>query len=311
MGVEVYVSPSSPEPGQTVKCYWRYENTWTKGYQFKIEFYLDERLIKTVNLGYLYSGQSKEGSFSFTAPSSTGTHKLKAISYLYTYGQWVNDDEATATFMVGKIDMTTILMSELKKWYKNNLGISGADWSFNVTEMVKKVYPDVTKATLYGWYRIEGYTYAGKERPPDRDPRDIVKGWEDGIELALFNIGTDVYNIPEEYAGWYWVTVPCRLEIKRAEPKADIQYVKVNGESVGKGESKTVSKADIAIDVGVKNTGGSGNITVNVSIESSDLSWGTGDTKIVGINAGEVKKVTFNKTLPKAGEYRVTIRVGH
>ena len=117
MGVEVYVSPSSPEPGQTVKCYWRYENTWTKGYQFKIEFYLDERLIKTVNLGYLYSGQSKEGSFSFTAPSSPGTHTLKAVSYLYTYGQWVDEDEATATFtVVGAEPKAKIEKVEVKEY---------------------------------------------------------------------------------------------------------------------------------------------------------------------------------------------------
>jgi len=74
------------------------------------------------------------------------------------------------------------------------------DWSFDVTKTVQKVEPEVKKAYLCGWYRMEGYSYAGKVQPA-RTPIDIVNGWKKGYEIALLRIGDD----------WYWVKVPCKL----------------------------------------------------------------------------------------------------
>jgi len=126
-----------------------------------------------------------------------------------------------------EVDIEPILMQDLKKWYKKNMEVPGVtepyDWSFDVTNLVIEsgLIENVEKAYLYGQYEIRSYSYAGKERPPARDPRDIVSGWLNGIELALLNIGTDVYPIPEEYAGWYWITVPCKLVVVQKEvPKA-------------------------------------------------------------------------------------------
>jgi len=116
------------------------------------------------------------------------------------------------------------LMQELKRWYKKNVMVPGVtepyDWSFDVTDLVIEsgLIKNVEKAYYYGWYDIRGYSYAGKERPPDRLPQEIVRGWLNGIELALLKISTEDYNISEEYAGWYWVTVPCKFKVISSVP---------------------------------------------------------------------------------------------
>ena len=104
------------------------------------------------------------------------------------------------------------LMQELKKWYKNTLGLQGFDWSYDVTSTVAKVKPGVSTAILAGKYEILNYQYAGTTRPARRPVADIVSGWEQGYEQALFYIGADKYPNVDKH-GWYWVWVPCELGI--------------------------------------------------------------------------------------------------
>lgn len=116
----------------------------------------------------------------------------------------------------------SILYKELRKWYKNNVNIENADWSFDVTNKVKQVYPNINKAILYGWYKIQYYEHAGKTRPPKRNVKDIVNDWINELERALLYIDRNGY--PElaehpELEGWYWVHVPCKLTTQPPLPK--------------------------------------------------------------------------------------------
>ena len=199
----------------------------------------------------------------------------------------------------GGVDIESALMQELKKWYKKNVTVPGVtesyDWSFDRTDKVVEsgLIENVEKAYLYGRYEIRSYSYAGKERPPKRSARDIVSDWLNGIELALLNIGTDVYSIPEEYAGYYWVTVPCKLVVVQKEAlKLEIvknvasTYFTINGENVGPGEYPTQKGSYARFKITVKNPGGASDYWVAVyDIKAGQYVWyeegyiGAGETK--------------------------------
>ena len=192
-------------------------------------------------------------------------------------------------------DIKPVLMQELKKWYKRNVTVPGItesyDWSFDVTDTVIKsgLIEDVEKAYLYGKYEIRSYSYAGKERPPERSARDIVSGWLDEIELALLNVGTDVYPIPEEYAGHYWVTVPCKLVVVQegrepeASPKASIVKdlswypdglggIIYNGRALEPNKDHPVPKGSVIEYFAMaQNIGGSGDIWIRLLVNGSEV----------------------------------------
>ena len=213
-----------------------------------------------------------DGTIGEVVASGKDYHKIKRSGG----GEWISIKEA--------------LMQELKKWYKKNVEVPGVtepyDWSFDVTSTVIQsgLIENVEKAYLYGWYEIRSYSYAGKERPPDRPPQEIVSGWLNGIELALLEIKTADYNIPEEHAGWYWVTVPCRLVIvRRREPKASIikdlsKYpdglggIIYNGQPVELGKEKYVPKGSkLEYFATAQNTGAPGDIWIRLLVNGVEV----------------------------------------
>jgi len=224
------------EPGETIRLGFRAYNDTDEDLKVHVDVYQKEPVVRYI------------GSAEFTAHARSTTRYLSLIEFTMPYQSVVLHAEFDATGVkTGKKyseghdwlivvkeqgelpSVGEALMQELKKWYKKNVDVPGVtepyDWSFDVTSTVIEsgLIENVEKAYLYGWYRIDKYAYAGKERPPDRSAQDIVYGWQECKELALLNIGTDVYDIPEEYAGWYWVTVPCRLVVVQKEaPKASI-----------------------------------------------------------------------------------------
>ena len=98
--LKINISPETVKPRQTIRCNWTYMNTWTQGHSFKILFYLDGKQIKSEPLGWLKPDEVRVGSFTFTAPEKTGQHELKAISYIYVEGNFIEDETDKAIFTV-------------------------------------------------------------------------------------------------------------------------------------------------------------------------------------------------------------------
>ena len=202
MGISFTLDKTTVKPGETVKVNWTYKNTWTKSYSFKIEFKINGSSLKTISLGTVYSGQTKTGSFTFTAPKTPGTYTVKAISYLYTYGQWVDEDSYTKTLTVASPEEEKCTKEEFRNSMVSTYRDKAIGWYnsyspiLNVTSTVRQIYPDVTKATLtiYGSnlsaIRVEGpYSYM----PPALTTEIIVSNWERGEEwerqyLSLIHI---------------------------------------------------------------------------------------------------------------------------
>ena len=303
MTVSFTLDKTKVKPGETVVVNWTLRNEQAKSYPFKIEFTINGSPLRTIDLGTVYSGQTKTGSFTFIAPKTPKTYTVKAVSLMEVMPyNWVDDDSYIETLTVEGVDIESVLMQELKRWYKKNVTVPGVtksyDWSFDVTDTVIEsgLIKNVDKAYLYGWYEIRSYSYAGKERPPKRSARDKVSGWQDGIELALLNIGTDVYPIPEEYAGWYWVTVPCKLVVVQKEaPKArifkDVSIypdglggIVYNGRVLPPG-SHTVTKGSIIeYRALAENIGGSGTIWIRLLSNGKVIAQNSSSNKTVGIS---------------------------
>ena len=194
-----------------------------------VALFIDGKLVDAFDVSYREWKDSTTKEFKKTIsipPLSTGYH---TITVLYCdiregkpydkYGMGALSKQIYAT--APAIDVKTALMLELKKWYTKTVEVPGVtepyDWSFDVTETVRKsgLVGDVEKAYLYGWHRIESYTYAGTSRPPARSSQEIVSGWLNGYELALFPLNQKDYpNLKGSY-GWYWVKVPAKLLVKK------------------------------------------------------------------------------------------------
>ncbi len=218
-----YNMPRSLKPGEKTKIGFRvYNNT-------------DEDLAVTVDVYQRYPSLKYLGQVKFTAYKKSTTNYTSSLTFTmppddvqlhaefkavgkvtgktYTYGS-----DRKISVKGSGVDIDALLLQELKRWYKKNVTVPGVteyyDWSFDVTSLVKQVYPEVEKAYLYGRYEIVSSVYAGKTRPADRPVTDIVKGWEQGYERALLYLGRETYpelaNYPD-YEGWYWAYVPCKL----------------------------------------------------------------------------------------------------
>ncbi|NPA76702.1 MAG: hypothetical protein GXN93_03020 [Candidatus Diapherotrites archaeon] len=83
-------------------------------------------------------------------------------------------------------------------------------WMFDVTKKVQMVYPDVTKAVLEGNYDIESYWQVSADT--FRTPEEIVKGWENGYEIAKLNVD----------GNWYFVKIPAKLTMERSNANGKI-----------------------------------------------------------------------------------------
>ena len=103
MTISFTLDKTKVKPGETVRVSWTLRNGWTKSYPFKIEFKIDGSPLRTIDLGTVYSGQTKTGSFTFTAPKTSGTYTIEAISYLSVYGQWTDEDSYTKTLTVEQV----------------------------------------------------------------------------------------------------------------------------------------------------------------------------------------------------------------
>jgi len=91
-----------------------------------------------------------------------------------------------------------------KKWYKDYI------ISLDVSDKVKQVYHDCEYAKLTIDASDVNKIIPVAEyntNPPPRDIKDIVKGWEQGYELERQKIGNK----------YYYISFPCRLEIKRKD----------------------------------------------------------------------------------------------
>ena len=218
----------------------------------------------------------------------------------------------------GGVDIKPVLMQDLKKWYKKNVTVPGVtesyDWSFDVTNTVIEsgLIENVEKAYLYGRYEIRSYSYAGKEKPPERSARDKVSGWLDGIELALLNIGTDTYPIPEERAGYYWLTVPCKLMVVQKEvPKASIvkdlsKYpgglggVIYNGQVLEPNKDHPVPKGSKVDYLAMaQNIGGPGDIWIRLLVNGSE------------VDRAEGTSPAISGTITVDGDMTIKFEAGH
>ncbi|XRO77886.1 hypothetical protein ACO3VM_09415 (plasmid) [Methanocaldococcus sp. 10A] len=84
--------------------------------------------------------------------------------------------------------------------------------TLDVTNKVKQVYPDVefARLTIYANDISKIVPIAVyNTTPPPRDINEIVKGWENGIELQRMKIGNY----------WYYIGFPCKLEMRRNKTK--------------------------------------------------------------------------------------------
>jgi len=302
MAVGVSVDKSTYQLGETVTVSWNVKNfSSTSTLYYKVEFYLDGALLKTIDVGQVAPLVKESGAFTFSAPSTAGSYTLTAVSYTSFNGRdWMDEDSQSVTFTVEGVDIESVLMQELKRWYKKNVTVPGVtkpyDWSFDVTDTVIEsgLIKNVDKAYLYGWYEIKSYSYAGKERPPKRSARDKVSGWQDGTELALLRISTTDYDIPEEYAGWYWVTVPCKLVVVQKEaPKAVIikdvsKYpnglggIVYNGRVLPPGSYTVTKGSKIEYYALAENIGGEGTIWLRLLVDGQEVDRSE-DSKMAGI----------------------------
>ncbi len=117
------------------------------------------------------------------------------------------------------------LEKELHKWYPEK---KEDTWELDVTKTVQKVYPDVVKANLSGTYEILDYWKVSADT--FRTPEEIVKGWEEGYEIAKISINADDYpGLPEDAYGWYFVKVPAKLSVERAQQLPEIEIERGNG----------------------------------------------------------------------------------
>ncbi|WP_456471681.1 hypothetical protein [Methanocaldococcus sp.] len=82
---------------------------------------------------------------------------------------------------------------------------------YDVTEKVRKFYPDVKKAYLYVDYRHPiAYAYAGLRKPADRPLSLQIKDWEHGYMLGRMSKERRLGFMKVRV--WYWVKFPARLE---------------------------------------------------------------------------------------------------
>ena len=188
------------------------------------------------------------------------------------------------------------LMTELKKWYKKNVDVPGVteayDWSFDVTQAVinSGLVQDVSKAYIYGWYRINGYSYAGTTRPPERSDADKVRTWLSGVEKALFYLGSDTYVLTDGSYGYYWADVPVKLVVVKKTPSITWSVNVPPSVQVGKSFNITV------------NVSSSRQIPVRVTVSL----FGQTQTK----EATAPAPLTFTFTAPtKAGTYTGSIKL--
>ena len=302
-----YDMPRSLKPGETIRLGFRAYNDTDEDLKVHVDVYQKKPVVKYIGstefTAYARSITRHKSSIEFTMPrqsvvlhaefDATGVKTGKKYSEGRDWPIEVEGEEKP-------IPIEDALMQELKKWYKKNVDVPGVtepyDWSFDVTNTVIEsgLIENVEEAYLYGWYEITSYSYAGKERPPDRTPQEIVNGWLGGTELALLYIGTDAYNIPEEYAGWYWVTVPCRLVIvRRGEPKASIvkdlsKYpdglggIIYNGQPVELGKEKYVPKGSkLEYLATAQNIGEPGNIWIRLLVNGEEVDRAEGDSPTI------------------------------
>ena len=82
MSISFTLDKTTVNPGDTVKVSWTFKSGWTSSYSYKIEFRINGSPLRTIDLGTVYPGQTKTGSFTFTAPTAPGTYTISATSYL-------------------------------------------------------------------------------------------------------------------------------------------------------------------------------------------------------------------------------------
>jgi len=103
MSISFTLDKTTVSPGESVKVSWTFRNGWTSSYSFKIEFTINGSPLRTINLGTVYSGQTKSGSFTFSAPKTPGTYKVEAISYMYVHGSWLDEDSDSKSLTVKEV----------------------------------------------------------------------------------------------------------------------------------------------------------------------------------------------------------------
>ena len=104
------------------------------------------------------------------------------------------------------INISQQAQSNFKKWY-NNYTIT-----LDVSDKVRQVYPDCEYAKLTIDASDVNKIIPVAEyntNPPPRDIKDMVKGWEQGVELERQKIGNK----------YYYIAFPCRLNMKRNNEK--------------------------------------------------------------------------------------------
>jgi len=107
MTISFTLDKTTVKPGGTVKVNWTLKNGWTKSYPFKIEFTINGSPLRTIDLGTVYSGQTKTGSFTFTAPKTSGTYTVKAVSFIEAMpDNWVDEDSYTKSLTVESVTVS-------------------------------------------------------------------------------------------------------------------------------------------------------------------------------------------------------------
>jgi len=240
------VSPGNPDLKTTATVSWTHTNGWSKGYTFRTRFILTrpngvQSQIYSTSY-YLKSGQTKESSFNFTVPDLPGKYTLIGIVELYELGKWVQDEKASYSWIVSRpgkcsaedfisglashhrtktpeFDVTKKLL-EWNPYKAEPLGVDG--WTMiavdrEYTRSIKLRYRldlvEVADAIEYGY-----------DIPGERDKHEIFTGWVEGHEILRMYCSTD--------GKWYWVKVPCDLEIVTGDEKDNIVTLSVSSDGV-------------------------------------------------------------------------------
>jgi len=217
--MDLVVTPKSGYVNDQFNVYWKIKAPEDGTY--KLPIYLNGNKV-TDALGltgvFMRAGETKDGNVKIKT-TKIGDNEVKAVLMEYVpggiVGHWKEVETKTDTFIAttsvgGECTKEAFRDSMVNNYKKSKLLIGWYDnYSpiLDVTETVKKVYPQVTEAklTIFGKDLSKiGITGPYDTPPPARKVVDIVNGWLMGSEFERMYCSQN--------GKYYWVTFPCKLE---------------------------------------------------------------------------------------------------